>query len=92
MPSAAAARRRLLAKTAQLETTSAPDPLRAGETWSDLYSFSYHEGLTGCVYQLEQIEMYAKMILGEQGYACMSQGSPPLFFLFESQAFQQVRG
>ncbi|QUC21414.1 uncharacterized protein UV8b_05657 [Ustilaginoidea virens] len=68
MPSAAAARRRLLAKTAQLETTSAPDPLRAGETWSDLYSFSYHEGLTGCVYQLEQIEMYAKMILGEQGF------------------------
>lgn len=31
------------------------------------YSYSYNESLTGCVAQLEELERYTKMIVGEHG-------------------------
>lgn len=34
--------------------------------WSDIYSYSYNESLTGCVAQLEELEKYTKLIVGEQ--------------------------
>lgn len=34
--------------------------------WSDIYSYSYNESLTGCVAQLEELELYTKLIVGEQ--------------------------
>ena len=34
--------------------------------WADIYSYSYNESLTGCVTQLEEIEQYTKLIVGEQ--------------------------
>lgn len=35
--------------------------------WVQIYSFSYNESLTGCVAQLEELERYTKLIVGEQG-------------------------
>jgi hypothetical protein len=35
--------------------------------WSDIYSYSYNESLTGCVAQLEELERFTKLIVGEQG-------------------------
>jgi len=34
--------------------------------WGNIYSFSYNESLTGCVAQLEELERYTKLIVGEQ--------------------------
>ena len=34
--------------------------------WSTIYSYSYNESLTGCVAQLEELEKYTKLIVGEQ--------------------------
>ncbi|KAG5951016.1 hypothetical protein E4U53_003921 [Claviceps sorghi] len=70
MPSAAAARKTLLVKTAQVEQdmeARAPQADAQHKQWSDVYSFSYHESLTGCVAQLEELEKYTKMIVGQQG-------------------------
>lgn len=71
MPSAAAARKRLLVKTAEVEDDMArqapSSDVRWHKKWSDIYSFSYNESLTGCVAQLEELEKYTKLIGGEQG-------------------------
>ncbi|KAH0491183.1 hypothetical protein TgHK011_002625 [Trichoderma gracile] len=83
LPSAAAARRRLLLETAALEEEMAQqhaahqqgdDPSyedasrRWHKKWSDIYSYSYNESLTGCVAQLEELERFTKLIVGEQGF------------------------
>lgn len=34
--------------------------------WADIYSYSYRESLTGCVAQLDELEKYTKLIVGEQ--------------------------
>jgi hypothetical protein len=39
-----------------------------GRKWSQIYSYSYNQSLTGCVKQLEELQKYAKEIVGEQGY------------------------
>lgn len=36
--------------------------------WSQIYSVSYSQSLTGCVKQLDQLCKYTKQIVGEQGY------------------------
>lgn len=36
--------------------------------WSEVYSYSYSQSLTGCIQQLEQLQKYTKEICGEQGY------------------------
>jgi hypothetical protein len=38
-----------------------------GKKWSQIYSYSYNESLTGCVEQLGELEKYTKAIVGEQG-------------------------
>lgn len=76
LPSAAAARAQLLHKVQQsseLQSRAAA----AGELgeaeglesrkWSQIYSYSYNESLTGCVEQLEELEKYTKAVVGEQG-------------------------
>ncbi|TFB00295.1 Protein BRE4 [Trichoderma ghanense] len=80
LPSAAAARRKLLLETAALENEMAQhaqeqdqDPhedasRRWHKKWSDIYSYSYNESLTGCVAQLEELERFTKLIVGEQGF------------------------
>lgn len=36
--------------------------------WSQIYSYSYSQSLTGCVKELEQLERWTKEIVGEQGH------------------------
>lgn len=35
--------------------------------WSDMYRYSFNASLTGCVAQIEELEKYTKLIVGEQG-------------------------
>ncbi|KAG9248718.1 hypothetical protein BJ878DRAFT_486951 [Calycina marina] len=81
LPSAAAARKRLLDYMARIEMAQAqlaqddkgerdeamtkPKP---GRRWAQIYSYSYSQSLTGCVQQLEQLQKYTKEIVGEQGF------------------------
>ncbi|KAL9477303.1 hypothetical protein ACSS6W_007144 [Trichoderma asperelloides] len=71
LPSAAAARRRLLVETAAVEDSMAhhseASDIRWHKKWCDIYSYSYNESLTGCVAQLEELEKFTKLIVGEQG-------------------------
>lgn len=41
---------------------------RESRKWSQIYSYSYSQSLTGCVQQLEQLQRYTKEIVGERGY------------------------
>lgn len=75
LPSAAAARKNLLNHMAELEAFHANHPdlthvesERENRKWSQIYSYSYSESLTGCVEQLEQLTRYTKEIVGELGY------------------------
>ena len=43
------------------------DDVHQHKKWSDIYSYSYKESLTGCVAQLEELNKYTKLIVGEQG-------------------------
>jgi hypothetical protein len=71
LPSAAAARRKLLVETAAVEDEMAQhskeSDIRWHKKWGDIYSYSYNESLTGCVAQLEELEKFTKLIVGEQG-------------------------
>lgn len=78
LPSAAAARKRLLDHMAEIESQqvlaqnefqmSRPESGdRPGRKWAQIYSYSYSQSLTGCVKQLEQLQKYTKEIVGEQG-------------------------
>lgn len=71
IPSAAVARRRLLLETQRIEDQIAhnggSDNLGAHKKWSEIYRYSYDQSLTGCVVQLEKLERYTKLIVGEQG-------------------------
>ncbi|KAF7560596.1 hypothetical protein G7046_g3567 [Stylonectria norvegica] len=72
LPSAAAARKKLLLKTAEVAEEIAQSPeyceLERQKTWADIYRYSYNESLTGCVAQLEELEKFTKLIVGEQAY------------------------
>ena len=75
LPSAAVARKRLLDHMAELEVEQAQsggdvqsvESKDGARKWSQIYSFSYSQSLTGCVEQLEQLQKYTKEIVGEQG-------------------------
>lgn len=89
LPSAAAARRRLLQKMDEIETEEAEvatqkeesegvgggrvEKVESVETeeskrkWSQIYAYSYSQSLTGCVKELESLELWTKQICGEQG-------------------------
>ena len=75
LPSAAAARKRLLEHMAEIEAEQAsnldPNRIPSGgadrRKWSQIYSYSYNQSLTGCVKQLEELIKYTKEIVGEQG-------------------------
>ncbi|KAF9770906.1 hypothetical protein IL306_011478 [Fusarium sp. DS 682] len=70
LPSAAAARKKLLHRTAEVAREMAQDTegleLERQKTWSDIYSYSYNASLTGCVAQLEELEQFTKLIVGEK--------------------------
>lgn len=60
LPSAAAARRKLILRRMDLSSHE-----ERGD-WSNIYQYSYREGFTGCIAQLEELEKYTKLIVGEQ--------------------------
>ncbi|KAF5002826.1 hypothetical protein FGRMN_80 [Fusarium graminum] len=72
LPSAAAARKKLLHKTEEvareMSESAEYQELERQKTWSDIYSYSYNESLTGCVAQLEELEQFTKLILGEKTF------------------------
>ncbi|TVY28227.1 Protein BRE4 [Lachnellula hyalina] len=78
LPSAALARKRLLDKMAEIEAEQAQtreiERVQSGGSegegrkWSQIYSYSYSQSLTGCVRQLEALIRYTKEIVGEQGF------------------------
>ncbi|KAF4978775.1 hypothetical protein FZEAL_4889 [Fusarium zealandicum] len=72
LPSAAAARKKLLHKGAEVAREMAESDeyceLDRQRTWSDIYSYSYNESLTGCVAQLEELEKFTKLIVGEKNF------------------------
>lgn len=56
------------AEQAQTHSTEGSDSTEEkGPKWSQIYSYSYNQSLTGCVTQLEQLQKYVKEIVGEQG-------------------------
>ncbi|KAH8598829.1 hypothetical protein B0O99DRAFT_537965 [Bisporella sp. PMI_857] len=76
LPSAAAARKRLLDHMVEIEAQQSQEHAKPShETqekqnrrWQQIYSYSYSQSLTGCVQQLEQLQKYTKEIVGEQGF------------------------
>ncbi len=59
------------------------DSVSEGRKWSQIYSYSYSQSLTGCVQQLEQLQRYTKEIVGEQGFDPIGQS------LFEDSSRQR---
>lgn len=70
LPSAAVARKRLMDRMVELEEEYETDEVvgKGRKKWVQIYSYSYNESLTGCVAQLEELERYTKLIVGEQGF------------------------
>ncbi|KAG7103681.1 Protein BRE4 like protein [Verticillium longisporum] len=80
LPSAAVARKRLLDRMAEIEaeelaaqkmhvtSTGLHVSLASNGKWAQVYGFAFNESLTGCVAQLEELERYTKLIVGEQGF------------------------
>jgi hypothetical protein len=73
MPNAAAARKELLEQSKELEAELAyghkysKTEKTEAEKWAQIYSYMYNESLTGCVEQLNELEKFTKVIVGEQG-------------------------
>ncbi|KAI1186618.1 hypothetical protein F5B17DRAFT_440946 [Nemania serpens] len=73
LPSAIVSRKRLLDRMFELETEHATsERYNSKERRQDImlrqiYSYSYNDGLTGCVEQVKQLEKYTRMVVGEQG-------------------------
>lgn len=74
MPNAAAARKELLEQSKELEAELAyghkysKTEKTEAEKWAQIYSYMYNESLTGCVEQLNELEKFTKVIVGEQGF------------------------
>jgi hypothetical protein len=49
------------------DTERPVSPAETARKWSQIYSYSYSQSLTGCVKQLEQLQKYTIEIVGEQG-------------------------
>ncbi|KJZ74680.1 hypothetical protein HIM_06030 [Hirsutella minnesotensis 3608] len=71
LPSAAAARKRLLLKGVEVDEEmqqhARETDVEWHKRWSDIYRYSYNASLTGCVAQLDELEKLTKLIVGEQG-------------------------
>lgn len=55
------------AQTREIERVASGASEGEGRKWSQIYSYSYSQSLTGCVRQLEALIRYTKEIVGEQG-------------------------
>lgn len=76
LPSAAAARKRLLERMEEIEAEHArlgsvePRP-EGGRRWADVYQYAYSSALTDIVEQLQELQGYTKEITGEVGFAAV---------------------
>ncbi len=72
LPSAAAARKRLLERMEEVEQeqSAAPKRPKPGKSrrWADVYQYAYSSALTDIVEQLQQLQTYTKVITGEVGF------------------------
>ncbi len=76
LPSAAAARKRLLDRMAEVEIEHAQARSQpglvpkkgVGRRFAEVYQFAYSQALTQCVEQLEELQKYTKVICGEIGF------------------------
>ncbi|KAL8719718.1 MAG: hypothetical protein Q9225_003318 [Loekoesia sp. 1 TL-2023] len=73
MPSAAAARKKLIDKMEEVEAKQATqNPVldgKEGRRWADVYRFAFSSALTDIVEQLQQLQKYTREITGEAGFA-----------------------
>lgn len=93
LPSAAAARKRLLDLMAEMELREEEEKENKktqveevkeerGMRFAQVYQFAYSKGLTQCVEQLEQLQKYTKIICGEVGFEAED---------FEEEDYKQAR-
>lgn len=80
LPSAAAARKRLLERMEEVEAEHAnlakkPSP-EQGRRWADVYQYAYSSALTDIVEQLQQLQRYTKEITGEVGFDAVDYMKP----------------
>lgn len=76
LPSAAAARKKLLDRMAEVEMEHANEraltgilPMKGvGRKFAEVYQFAYSQALTACVDQLQLMQKYTKAICGEEGF------------------------
>ena len=72
LPSAAAARKRLLERMEEVEAEHAgrgkEQRPELGRRWADVYQYAYSSALTDIVEQLQQLQRYTKEITGEVGF------------------------
>lgn len=58
----------LAAQKMHVTSTGLHVSLASNGKWAQVYGFAFNESLTGCVAQLEELERYTKLIVGEQGF------------------------
>ncbi|KAL8854552.1 MAG: hypothetical protein Q9221_000587 [Calogaya cf. arnoldii] len=74
MPSAAAARKKLVDRMEALEIKQTPENetnLREGRRWADVYRYAFASALTDIVEQLQQLQRYTKEVTGEGGFTIL---------------------
>ncbi len=72
MPSAAAARKKLIDRMEELEIgqTQEGEPRgREARRWADVYRYAFASALTDIVEQLQLLQKYTKEVTGEAGFA-----------------------
>ncbi|KAL8859463.1 MAG: hypothetical protein Q9178_004141 [Gyalolechia marmorata] len=72
MPSAAAARKKLVDRMEELEvsqTHGTESTRRERRRWADVYRYAFASALTDIVEQLQQLQIYTKEITAEAGFA-----------------------
>lgn len=74
MPSAAAARKRLMSQMEEVEAKHKNDSMveqRMGRRWAEVYRYAFSSALTDIVEQLQHLQRYTKEITGEAGFAAL---------------------
>ncbi|KAL8736215.1 MAG: hypothetical protein Q9166_000370 [cf. Caloplaca sp. 2 TL-2023] len=75
MPSAAAARKKLVNRMEEVEVKQTQHSElngREGRRWADVYRYAFASALTDIVEQLQQLQRYTKEITGEAGFGAVA--------------------
>lgn len=74
MPSAAAARKKLIDRMEEVEARQIQTPeakATEGRRWADVYRYAFSSALTDIVEQLQQLQKYTKEVTGEAGFVAV---------------------